>query len=155
MQNTVQDTENDSDASPDIFEGDSWFASVTTAQAIQEIEGCFRGIVKTAHILCPKEEIEEIMKPFPGGTHMVMESQNDNGSKIYAIGYKYSSKNVLCFIATEGCGSTKPGIPYEARWTDRHGNVQSRNIPRPYIVSQYFCLCNAIDCHNQARQFEL
>eukprot|EP00957_Ditylum_brightwellii_P095397 7266635-Ditylum_brightwellii.AAC.1 len=30
-QNTIQDTENDPNASPDIFEGDSWFASVTTS----------------------------------------------------------------------------------------------------------------------------
>eukprot|EP00957_Ditylum_brightwellii_P141987 10817175-Ditylum_brightwellii.AAC.1 len=51
-----------------------------------------RVIVKTAHSLYPKEEINEIIEPFPGVTHMVMESQNDNESKIYAIGYKYSSK---------------------------------------------------------------
>eukprot|EP00957_Ditylum_brightwellii_P042631 3228508-Ditylum_brightwellii.AAC.1 len=70
MQNTIQDTENDSNASLDFFESGSWFASVTTAQAIQEIGGRYRGIVKTAHSLYPKKEIEEIMEPFPGGTHM-------------------------------------------------------------------------------------
>eukprot|EP00957_Ditylum_brightwellii_P148860 11332649-Ditylum_brightwellii.AAC.1 len=32
---------------------DSWFASVFTAQTIQKIESCFRGIVKTAHSLYP------------------------------------------------------------------------------------------------------
>eukprot|EP00957_Ditylum_brightwellii_P045527 3451331-Ditylum_brightwellii.AAC.1 len=65
-----QDTEGEYNASLDIFEGDSWFASVTTSQKIHEIRGYFRGIVKTAHSLCSKEKIEKIMEPFPGEMHM-------------------------------------------------------------------------------------
>jgi len=95
------------------------------------------------------------MKTFPGGTHLVMESSNDDGSKMYAIGYKYSSKKVLCFICSEGTGSTKCGKPYAARWTDCHSNVHSQKNPCPYNISQYFSFCNIIDCHNQAQQFEL
>jgi len=33
---------------------------------------------------------------------------------MYAIGYKYSSRKVLSFIASENTGTTLPGKGYEA-----------------------------------------
>eukprot|EP00957_Ditylum_brightwellii_P195108 14866196-Ditylum_brightwellii.AAC.1 len=54
-----------------------------------------------------------------------MESTLDDGNKVYAIGYKYTSKKGICFIASEGTGSTKPGKPHEARWSDRHESLRA------------------------------
>ena len=138
----------------DLFQGDSWFASIPTVENIVEEGHRFKKLIKTAHSLFPLKWLQETMNNFPGGTHLVMESEK-NGKKIYAIGYKYSSRKVLCFVASEGCGSTLPGKPYEARWTDRHGNVHSRLVPRPEIISTFFEHNNKIDMHNQARQADL
>lgn len=138
----------------DIMQGDSWFSSIPSLKAIESLGHRYKGIVKTAHKGFPKEFIEETMAFFPGGSHMVMKTES-GGKAMYAIGYKYSSKKTLCFIASEGTGSTLPGKSYEARYPDRHGNVHVREVPRPRIVSTYFDKSNAIDSHNHVRQFEL
>lgn len=144
----------------DIFQGDSWFASIPTLKLIQSRVGCrFKGLVKTSHAGFPKDYLEDTMKNFPGGFHMVLKAPVDNddpeGEHIYAIGYKYSSRKVLSFIASEKTGTTLPGKGYEARWTDRHQNTHSRRIDRPRVVSTYFEKSNCIDAHNQVRQAEL
>eukprot|EP00957_Ditylum_brightwellii_P022559 1701961-Ditylum_brightwellii.AAC.1 len=74
----------------DVFKSDSWFLSVSTVEAICKEGGAYIGIAKTTHSLYPKKEIEDVVKTFPGGTHLVMESFNDDGSKMYATGYKHS-----------------------------------------------------------------
>ena len=54
------------------------------------------------------------MKDWPGGSYLVLKSTPKFPGEIplLAIGYKYNSRTVLGFIATEGAGSTKPGDPY-------------------------------------------
>lgn len=138
----------------DIFQGDSWFSSCPTVESIDKLGHKYKGILKVATAGYPKDWLEETMHHYPGGTHLVLESVK-GGRKMYAIGYKYSSKKVLTFIASEGSGSTLPGHEYETRFPDRHGNVHSRKIARPRIVSTYFSYNNAIDSHNHARQYEL
>ena len=90
---------------------------------------------------------------------MVLKAPVDNdepeGEQMYAIGYKYSSRKVLSFIASENTGSTLPGRGYKARWSDRHKNTHSMKIERPRVVSTYFEKRNCIDVHNQVRQAEL
>ena len=44
------------------------------------------------------------------------------GIKLMAIGYKYNSRKVLGFIATEGDGSTEPGDPYLSSFPDIYSN---------------------------------
>ena len=95
------------------------------------------------------------MKEWPGGSHLVMESQHPDGFPLIAIGYKYNSKKVVSFVATKGCGDTEAGIPYEARWKDDNGNTMVRDVKRPEIVSKYFTKCNSIDVHNKNRQYDL
>ena len=63
------------------------------------------------------------MQPFPGGIHVVIESDGKNIHKIYTIGYKELSNKVIFFIASYGAGDRIPGKPYGDRWTDRHSNV--------------------------------
>ena len=106
-----------------IYQGDSWFASIPSLKPIKSRVHCqFKGLVKTAHAGFPKDYLEETMKNFPGSFHMVLKApiHNDEpeGEHMYTIGYKYSSRKVLSFIASENTGTTLPGKSYEAQWTD-------------------------------------
>ena len=54
-----------------------------------------------------KKFLYENLKDAPGGTHIVMEGvHSDTEQKIIAIGYKYSMKKVLFYVATPNAGST-------------------------------------------------
>ena len=108
--------------------------------------------MKTAHKCSPKLEIEDVMKEWPSGTYTVFECRLPNEIGLVAIGYKYNSKKVLCFVATKGAGSTKPGKSYKARFADSFNNVRTRAVLRPQIISNYFETSNVIDVANQARQ---
>ena len=121
-----------------LYYGDSWFAFLKTAVAVtEELDSEFLGPVKTAHKQFPKKFLENTMKEWPPGSHLVMETTVRNNS-FYAIGYKYNMKKVLCFICTENAGHTMPGKPYEAKWLDDNGRMASRQIPRPHLLSKYF-----------------
>ena len=135
-----------------LFYGDSWFASLKTAAAVSDLLNSeFFGVIKNAHRHFPKVYIETLMKDWPSGTHVVLETTK-NQKKYYAIGYKYTSKKVICFISSAKAGHTLPGVPYEAKWVDVNNKVTIREIPRPHIISQFFTHSNQIDKHNHARQ---
>ena len=74
---------------------------------------------------------------------------------LVSVGYKYNKKAVLTFVFTKGAGKTTKGEPYSARFPDKFGNVCTRQVARPDIVSHYFRYSNVVDLHNQARQFDL
>ena len=76
----------ENDDSHDIFMGDSWFASVPTEKSIRRSGSRFKGVFKITHHILPKDELESLVHPFPGGTPVVIESVGDNGQKIYSIG---------------------------------------------------------------------
>jgi hypothetical protein len=140
---------------PNLFLGDSWFASVKTASEIKKLGHEFCGPVKTSHSLFPKTQLEEKLKHWPGGTYLVMKATTSAGVDLLAIGYKYNSTKVLTFVATRDAGSTLPGTPYRARFVDDYQNSLSRPVQRPEVISTYFAKSNAVDKHNQARQSEL
>jgi hypothetical protein len=77
-----------------------------------------------------------------------------DGTDLVFSGYKYNSRDMQCFIHTKDAGSTLLGQPYKARHGDRYGNVVSRDVQRPEVISRYFQKSNVIDAHNHARQFE-
>jgi len=139
----------------DLFIGDSWFASVSTAEEVGSLGHRFVGVVKTAHQNFPKQQLEEKMKRWPGGISIVMEGTSSNGTNLVAIGYKYNSHKVLSCVATKDAGTTSPGIPYKAKFADCYGNIVNRSVSRPAIISEYFRHSNVVDKHNQQRQFEL
>jgi len=56
---------------------------------------------------------------------------------------------------TEDAGSTYPGKPNEMKFAYLFGNVQIRMVDCPDVISQFFRDLNAVDKHNQARQFAL
>ena len=138
-----------------LYYGDSWFAFLKTAVAVtEELNSEFVGPVKTSHRHFPKGYLENTMKDWPPGSHLILETRVKE-NKYYAIGYKYNMKKVLCFISTKGGGHSLPGKPYEAKWLDDNGRITARQIPRPHILSEYFLQSNQIDKHNHARQSEL
>ena len=145
-----------STSQPRLFFGDSWFGSVKAACQVHKLghHGCF--VIKTAHLRTPKKFLEEKMKYFPGGTWIVMEGYAEKeGVPLVCIGYKYNAKKVLVFLTTKGAGSTQPGEPYIAKFADMYGNVCTREVARPEIISNYFNRSIVVDLHNQARQVEL
>ena len=70
--------------------------------------------VKTSHKGFCLATLEKLMKDWPGGSYLVLKStpRFPGESPLLAIGYKYNSRKVLVFIATEGAGSTEPGDIY-------------------------------------------
>lgn len=87
--------------------------------------------IKTNHSLFPKKFIEEHLKDAPGGVHIVLTGKAPNEVSLMAVGYKYSKRNVLNFMCTQTAGHTRPGTPYEMKFTDAHGNVCVRYVKRP------------------------
>ena len=59
-------------------------------------------------------KLEKLMKDWPGGSYLVLKStpRFPGEPPLLAIGYKYNSRKVLGFIATEGAGSNEPGDHY-------------------------------------------
>lgn len=139
----------------ECFKGDSWFTSIPVAEYMAENNHEYVGAMKTSHKLYPKEQIEEKMQGWPSGSNIVLECQTPTGHTLLAIGYKYNQKKILCFLATKNAGSTKPGNPYIAKFSDSIGNLCEREVERPAIISNYFGHSNILDAHNHARQGEL
>ena len=92
-----------------LFIGDSWFSSAKTGDTVKEFGCQWIGPVKTAKKLFPKEEREQKLANWPGGTHVVMEGISPNGNNSFALGYKYNSRKVLCFLTAKNAGAKTPG----------------------------------------------
>ena len=74
---------------------------------------------------------------------------------LVCIGYKFNLKKVLVFLSTKGAGSTQPGGRYLAKFPDKFGNLCTREVARPDIISNHFNKSNMVDLHDQVRQAEL
>jgi hypothetical protein len=135
--------------------GDAWFGSVRTANevALRGHEAVFQ--IKQYHSNFPKEFIKEALKDAPGGVHILLEGKTESKVPLLALGYRYSRKTVLHFVPIKNAGSTKPGTPYQMRYTDSFGNICTRYVDRPQVVSNFFAGSNVIDTHNQLRQDSL
>ena len=136
--------------------GDSWFASIKTAEQLKlEFGHEFIGVVKNNRAYFPRAMLEKQMELWPSGACLAYEVTSPLGVDLLAIGYKYNARTCLCFIATKNAGSLAEGDPYVARFRDQHGNAMTRKVPRPAIISKYFGRSNVIDTHNHLRQFLL
>jgi hypothetical protein len=49
-------------------------------------------------------------------------------------------------------GETTQGDPYEMKNTDNYGNICTRFIDHPKVISNFFGSSNVIDTHNQLQQ---
>jgi len=56
---------------------------------------------------------------------------------------------------TRGAGLTEVGVPYEARFPDKHGNLCICYVSRTDCISTYFKYFNTFNLHNQVQQFDL
>ena len=69
----TEDVRKVEDTKTDIYQGDLWLALIPSLKLIQSRVGCcFKGFVKAAHAGFPKDYLEETMKNFPRGFHMVL-----------------------------------------------------------------------------------
>jgi hypothetical protein len=69
------------------------------------------------------------------------------------VAWKYNTKALQIFVATEDSGSTMPGgKPDEVRYNDEHGNMMRHFLEWPKLIADYYEDANAIDVHNQVRQ---
>jgi hypothetical protein len=74
------------------YTGDSWFGSVELcAQYVLKLNSNFIGVVKNSHSYFPKQFLEETMKEWGGGSHLVLQSKY-KGVDMVAVGYKYNKK---------------------------------------------------------------
>lgn len=102
----------------------------------------------------PKDALEEQLRGMPGGSHLEMRATVD-GVNLIAIGSKFNSNKTQFHVATDGAGSTKAGKPYTSKYHDELGNVLTREVARPAVVSRYFGKFNKVDIHDHLRQHEL
>ena len=109
-------------------------------------------VIKISHSRSLKKFLDNEMKDMPGGTWIVLEATIDD-EIVFCVGYKYNKKNVLIFMCSRGSGSTDAGVSYEARFPDKYGNVCTRHVARPQVVSTYFKYYNCANLQNQARQY--
>lgn len=72
----------------------------------------------------PKKHLEDAMKDAPGGKWLTIESAN-YGIVILATAYKYNSRKVLFFCASEGASATIDCEPSTTKWPDKHDNMQN------------------------------
>ena len=108
--------------------------------------------MKQYHNLFPKDFIEAALKDAPGGVHIVLKGTTRDEVNLVAIGYCYSRKTILHFVLAENAGNTEPGDPYEMQYTDSYGNICTRYVDHPDVISRFFASSNVIDTHNQLRQ---
>jgi hypothetical protein len=54
-----------------------------------------------SHSLLPKKVGRDKVKTWPGGMSLVPEATTLKGVKLIAVGYKYNSSKVLCFITAK------------------------------------------------------
>ena len=114
-------------------------------------------LVKTIHKGFCLAILEKLMKDWPGGSYLFLKitPRFPGETPLLAIGYKYNSRKVLGFIATEGAGSTEPDDPYLSCFPDIYYNTSVRPVVRPHLLGRYCNACNAIDNHNRMRQSDI
>ena len=97
--------------SNETYFADSLFSSVKTAEEMADVGVDYFRLVKTSHKEFPIITLKKLTKDWTGGSYLVMKSNPifPDERPLLAIWYKYNSRKVLGFIATEGAGSTEPG----------------------------------------------
>ena len=98
--------------------------------------------------------LENLMKYWLGGPYLVLNStpRVPGYIPLLNIVYKYNSRKVLEFIATEGAGSAEPGDPYLYLFPDINSNVYFLHIFLPYLLYRYLNACNEIENNNNMQK---
>ena len=120
-----------------LIAGNTAFGSVKGTEYLKNIlgvDGIF--VVKTATKRFPKREIELIMKDWPAGTSIVLQSQF-NEKNVLAIGYKYTSKAVVCFVASVAADLTSNGDPYVSKYLSEEyktTKLETSSVHRSVVI---------------------
>jgi hypothetical protein len=116
---------------------DAWFGSIITANEIG-LKGHNAVLqIKQYHSLFPKEFIESALKDAPGGVHILLEGVTKDEVTLVAMGYRYSQKTILFFVFTKSSESSKPGDPYQMKYTDSFGNICTWYVYWPQVISNF------------------
>lgn len=110
--------------------------------------------IKNSSAGFPKDDLEEKLRGMPAGSHLELRSTVDDVNLV-AIGSKFNSGSTQYHLATDGAGSTADGMPYISQFPDELGNILTREVSRPAVVSRYFLNFNLVDVHDHLRQHEL
>ena len=104
---------------------DNWSIGVKMAEEVMAWRVNYYRPVKTSHKGFCIDTFKRLIKDWSGEPYLVMKSTSRVlvGRPIMTIGYKYNSRKVLGFIATEGGGSTEPSDPYLSCFPDCFCNV--------------------------------
>lgn len=137
----------------DLFIADSFFGGTHSVVELAKKGHDSIMAIKNNYAFLLKKANEKTMADYPAGAYLVFESTVDDIPVVF-LSYKYNAKRVVHFLMTKDAGSTKPdpAYPYVARWADKYGNVKSREIPRPSVLSSYWKDSNNIDLINQECQ---
>ena len=143
--------------SNDTYFADIWLSCVKNSEEMSAAGVDYCGPVKTSHKGFYLSKLEKLMKYWPGGSYLVLKSSPRFPGEILllAIGYKYSYRKVLGFVATEVARSTEPVDPYLSSFPDIYSNVSVRPVVCPHLLGSYFNACNEIENHNRMRQSDL
>ena len=82
---------------------------------------------KTSRKNFEKNQLERLLKDWPGGMSFVLEgvippsAPGEAGYQLLAIGYKYNSTKVHSFVCTKDTGPATNGIAYQAKWSSNAG----------------------------------
>jgi hypothetical protein len=120
--------------------GDAWFGSIQTANQIG-LRGYECALqIKQYHSLFPKDYIKSALKDAPGGVHIILEETTKDEIPLVAMGHRYSRKTIVFLVLTKNGGTSKPGDPYQMKYTDSYRNICTGNVDHPQVISN-FLLC--------------
>lgn len=145
-----------------VLGGDSWFASVKTAEACAERGIYFVGDVKTATRRFCGAALNEATGPESGAWATYTSELTLGGGKtmpIYSVSHR-RGESVHKFVAT--CGTTLKGSAHLATFEDEEDRVYASDDTKyeltrkcPRILNDWTLAQPCIDRHNRYRQFIL
>lgn len=134
--------------------GDSYFASVQTAEALLKYGTRFIGVVKNATKGFPMEYLAR-QELTSRGDHVSMQSRIESSDKDLAA-VLWMDRERRYFISS--CHTTNPGTPISReRWRSVGDSTSkiSFQVPVPELVERYYQCCSQVDRHNRCRQDSL
>ena len=152
------------------IKGDSFFASVASASALDDVNMDFTGPVKTATKQFPMDYLKNIVLPDGRGSHHAVCCYDDNGN-VDMIAVVWADRERRYFICKNG--SLRPGTAIErSRWRQFEPNAEElEHVPpslrvgnaarvdittaQPELVELYYSFCALVDQHNRSRQANL
>ena len=132
-----------------VVVADSWFASVSTAEALwDEFAIKFIGNVKTATRKFPVEDMRWMLHQGERGDICVYTT--DSGD-LFGVGWH--DHYYKTFVAN--AGSTQWATPAKKKRQRDDGSNYYREVPRPEVCEIYYSANGKIDQHNRTRQYLL